>query len=41
MASGKNVDVALLKELLDYYPETGALVWKARPVSMFKDCGGG
>lgn len=40
MASGKNVDVALLKELLDYYPETGALVWKARPVSMFKDCGG-
>jgi HNH endonuclease/AP2 domain len=32
-----DIDPAILSELLAYCPTTGVLVWKARPVSMFKD----
>lgn len=40
MASEKDFDVDLLRSLLDYVPETGALLWKARPLDMFQGRGG-
>jgi hypothetical protein len=34
----KNIEPALLRNLLRYEPETGKLVWLARPVEMFENC---
>lgn len=33
----KNIDIALLRRLLCYEPETGKLYWLERPVEMFED----
>ena len=40
MASKKDIDIAVLRGLLEYDPETGELTWKERPIDMFQDCGG-
>lgn len=31
-----DIDPEILRRLLDYNPETGALIWKERPLSMFR-----
>ena len=31
------IDPKVLKDVLDYNPDTGALTWKKRPVSMFRE----
>lgn len=36
MAVGNVIDIAILRQLLRYEPETGKLYWLPRPVSMFK-----
>lgn len=37
MAEQALPDAELLRQLLEYDPETGDLVWRARPTSMFQD----
>jgi len=40
MTKLKDLPVPLLRELLNYDPDTGKLFWRERPVSMFEDRGG-
>ena len=37
-ASEKQLTQAVLQDLLDYNPATGALTWKPRPLEMFSHC---
>lgn len=36
MKSKDDIPVDLLRQILDYDPQTGALVWRKRPIHMFK-----
>lgn len=38
MADRADITPALLRQLLDYNPDTGVLTWKPRPAFMFVDC---
>jgi hypothetical protein len=40
MTKYDELSVELLRQILDYNPDTGLLTWKERPVSMFEDRGG-
>ena len=31
------IDINILKQLLDYDPDTGIITWKERPLSFFKE----